>query len=206
MAEPTGLRWPVHGKRLDVSYPYIDAEVTWACRREYACTAVDVIARRTRLSFLNAEAALEALPRVIDIMAGELGWSGKEKESQFKDATKFLHSMGLSEARVGKLKLDDVRQGRHKLHLEIEDEVLARTVFTPEELQGLKDKFGNIDGQLPPFALAFEDGSLIFSLLSLEADQDGKISASDLARTMRNLGEDVPRVRLAASYPSDCRG
>ncbi|ORY68060.1 putative glycerol-3-phosphate dehydrogenase [Leucosporidium creatinivorum] len=170
MAEPTGLRWPVHGTRLDVSYPYIDAEVTWACRREYACTAVDVIARRTRLSFLNAEAALEALPRVIDIMAVELGWGGGEKEKQFKDATKFLHSMGLSEARVGKLKLDDVRQGRHKLHLEIEDEVLARTIFTPEELQSLKDKFGHID-----------------------ADQDGKISASDLARTLRNLGQDVPR-------------
>ena len=74
MATESGLRWPVHGTRLDPSYPYIDAEVRWACRREYAATAVDVIARRTRLSFLNAEAALDALPKVIDIMAIELGW------------------------------------------------------------------------------------------------------------------------------------
>ena len=27
MAEPTGLRWPVHGTRLDPGFPYIDAEV-----------------------------------------------------------------------------------------------------------------------------------------------------------------------------------
>lgn len=147
MAEPTGLRWPVHGKRLDVSYPYIDAEVTWACRREYACTAVDVIARRTRLSFLNAEASLEALPKVIDIMAREHKWSSREKERQFKAATTFLQSMGLSDARVGKLTLDDVRHGRQKEHLKIEDEVLARTIFTSDELSTLKDKFSNMDGK-----------------------------------------------------------
>ena len=33
---------------------------------EYAQTAVDVLSRRTRLAFLNAQAALEALPMVID--------------------------------------------------------------------------------------------------------------------------------------------
>lgn len=158
MAEPTGLRWPVHGTRLDPVYPYIDAEVVWACRREYAATAVDVIARRTRLSFLNAEAALEALPKVIDIMAVELGWSGAKKESEFKDATKFLHSMGLAETRVGKLTLNDVRQGKHKLHLAIEDEVLSRTVFTSEELAVLKSKFEGIDCELAPAGPALSSG------------------------------------------------
>lgn len=147
MAEPTGLRWPVHGTRLDTSYPYIDAEVVWACRREYACTAVDVIARRTRLSFLNAEAALEALPRVISIMSKELGWSEAEQARQFKDATTFLGSMGLSPARIGNLTIEDVKAGRHKQSLEIEDELLARTIFTPEELQGLKSKFHEMDGK-----------------------------------------------------------
>lgn len=32
--------------------------------REYACTAIDVIARRTRLAFLNTYAAHEVLPEV----------------------------------------------------------------------------------------------------------------------------------------------
>jgi len=47
---------------------------------EYACTAVDVIARRMRLAFLNVQAAEEALPEVIDIMAEELKWSKAEKQ------------------------------------------------------------------------------------------------------------------------------
>ena len=46
MAEATGQRWPIHGKRIDPVYPYIEAEVRYATRREYAQSAVDVIARR----------------------------------------------------------------------------------------------------------------------------------------------------------------
>ncbi len=69
----TGKRWPIVGKRLHDEYPYIEAEVVYAIK-EYAATAVDVIARRLRLSFLNVDAAEEALPRIVDIMAEQLGW------------------------------------------------------------------------------------------------------------------------------------
>lgn len=48
--------------------------------REYACTAIDVIARRTRLAFCNVHAAEEALPRVIQIMAEELKWNSKKQQ------------------------------------------------------------------------------------------------------------------------------
>ena len=47
--------------------------------REYACTATDVIARRTRLGFLNVQAADEALPRIVQIMGKELDWSEEKK-------------------------------------------------------------------------------------------------------------------------------
>jgi glycerol-3-phosphate dehydrogenase len=76
----------------------IDAEVRYAVRHEYALTAIDVLARRTRLSFLNARAALDALPRVVDIMADELGWSYKERKNQISKGIQFLGSMGLSPA------------------------------------------------------------------------------------------------------------
>lgn len=95
LAHPTGNTWPIHGIRLAAGYPYIEAEVRYAVRHEYAMTAVDVIARRTRLSFLNAQASLDALPRIVDIMAEELNWSNKEKAKQTEAATKFLSSMGL---------------------------------------------------------------------------------------------------------------
>lgn len=67
----------------------------YAVRHEYAQTAVDVLARRTRLSFLNAQAALDALPRVVDIMAEELHWTRKQKQAQIESAVEFLASMGL---------------------------------------------------------------------------------------------------------------
>jgi glycerol-3-phosphate dehydrogenase len=48
--------------------------------KEYACTAIDVIARRLRLAFLNVQAAQEALPAIIDILAEELKWSNDVKK------------------------------------------------------------------------------------------------------------------------------
>jgi len=50
--------------------------------KEYACTAVDVLARRTRLAFLNVRAAYDAAPRIVEIMAEELNWS-KERQKVF---------------------------------------------------------------------------------------------------------------------------
>lgn len=58
--------------------------------REYACTAVDVLARRIRLSFLNVQAAEEALPKVVEIMAEELNWSKEESARQTEAALTFL--------------------------------------------------------------------------------------------------------------------
>ena len=85
LSEPTNLRFPLRGSRLAAPYPFIDGEVRYAVRHEYAQTAVDVLARRTRLAFLNVNAALEALPRVIDIMAQKLHWSRKRAEREWWD-------------------------------------------------------------------------------------------------------------------------
>ena len=75
----TGKRWPVVGIRLHQEFPYIESEVKYAVQ-EYARTAVDVIARRTRMSFLNVLAADEALPRIVEIMAEELKWDKKKQQ------------------------------------------------------------------------------------------------------------------------------
>ena len=49
-----------------------------------------MIARRLRLAFLNVQAAQEALPAIIDIMAEELHWTPDEKKRQHKLASEFL--------------------------------------------------------------------------------------------------------------------
>lgn len=185
--EVGGTKYP---KRLSNRHPMLEAEVVFACRQEYAMTAVDVIARRTRLAFLDAQvspscpahslplpfthharpvhtpsfthtflhtqrtfththsnplshtpihpprthtsmhtrpplappctrlrsstrrsartpqdikkqpntlhytqASVDALPRVLDLMAKELKWSSKRKEAERIDALKFLETM-----------------------------------------------------------------------------------------------------------------
>lgn len=44
-------------------------------QHEYCETVEDFLERRTRLAFLDASAALAAIPRVTEIMAAQLGWS-----------------------------------------------------------------------------------------------------------------------------------
>ncbi|RUS91130.1 hypothetical protein EGW08_001155 [Elysia chlorotica] len=100
LSNMTGKRWPVIGKRLHEEYPYIEAEVKYAMR-EYACRAIDVIARRTRLSFINVHAAQEALPRVIEMMAEELNWDEKRQQEELAHAERYLRAeMGLDIKRL----------------------------------------------------------------------------------------------------------
>lgn len=105
LAALTGKRWPIIGKRLHPEFPYIDAEIRYGVR-EYACSAIDMVARRLRLAFLNVQAAQEALPQIVDIMAEELNWSKEEKERQIKITTDFLNlEMGAAVNRTVKDKI-----------------------------------------------------------------------------------------------------
>lgn len=64
-------------------------------RSELAQTSIYVLARRMRLAFLDVQAALIALPRVIDIMSEELKWNEKRRAEEWAEGVKFLKSMGL---------------------------------------------------------------------------------------------------------------
>jgi len=67
-------------------FPYV--QVVYAVR-EYAADAIDILARRTRLAFLNVHAAEEALPRIIEILARELKWTDAQKKVEYKYLTQF---------------------------------------------------------------------------------------------------------------------
>ena len=64
---------PELGEQLDSSLEFRRAEVVWAARHELARTVEDVLARRVRLLFLDAAAALRAAPTVAALLAHELG-------------------------------------------------------------------------------------------------------------------------------------
>ena len=63
--------------RLHPDHPYIEAEVVYATRHEFAEHATDAITRRIPLAILDNAAAQAALPRVVELMAGERGWDGE---------------------------------------------------------------------------------------------------------------------------------
>ena len=78
------------GKRLAHGYPNLEAEVAYCARHEYCESVIDFIARRSRLAFLDTDAAGKAIPRVAEILAGELRWDGKRKGKEISDAKAFL--------------------------------------------------------------------------------------------------------------------
>lgn len=95
-------RWPLCGRRLASQYPYLEGEVIYAVRFEYAQTAVDVLARRTRLAHLSCQAARDALPRVLDLMAEELCWSPLERERQRRLAEEYLITCGIRDLHLSR--------------------------------------------------------------------------------------------------------
>ncbi|MGK3741774.1 MAG: glycerol-3-phosphate dehydrogenase [Bacillariaceae sp.] len=110
LIQPSDKNWPKFGRLLVENYPYIDADVIWACR-EYACTIEDVLSRRTRLAFLNKDAALEAIPAIADIMAKELGWTADTKKQQIDAAEKYANSYG---GRISNDSEDKLKTESHK--------------------------------------------------------------------------------------------
>ena len=93
LAKPTGKRYPRFGIPLAEGYPYVEAEVRYACR-EHAVTIEDILSRRTRLAFLNAEAARDAVPRVAEILTEELGWTAEERNRQLAHAYDYVKCFG----------------------------------------------------------------------------------------------------------------
>ncbi|XP_072032092.1 glycerol-3-phosphate dehydrogenase, mitochondrial-like [Amphiura filiformis] len=114
MANLTGKRWPVVGTRLVEDFPYIEAEVSYAIK-EYACTAIDVMARRTRLAFLNTQAAEEALPRIVEIMAKELGWNKAQQQHEYERAMAYLNVEMGNQCKASLMQLpDNFTEGERK--------------------------------------------------------------------------------------------
>ncbi|KAL3809231.1 hypothetical protein ACHAXA_005279 [Cyclostephanos tholiformis] len=173
-AKPTGKQWPRYGHKLVSNYPYIEEEVRYACR-EYACTIEDILSRRTRLAFLNSEAALEALPRVADIMAEELGWSRKVKRVQIEAARAYLESYG------GRVPVED------DLTVRLPTLGDAKDIFREMD----RDRSGRISiKEIKDFAqrlgqpLEEERVKAIFE--SMDKDRDGKVNAEDFMEWFSN--------------------
>ncbi|TXD91257.1 glycerol-3-phosphate dehydrogenase/oxidase [Subsaximicrobium wynnwilliamsii] len=75
-------------ERLHERVPFTKAEVVWAVRHEMARTIDDVLARRVRVLFLDAGAAIAMAPEVAALIAKELGRDKQWEAEQVKDFLK----------------------------------------------------------------------------------------------------------------------
>ncbi|XP_063789771.1 glycerol-3-phosphate dehydrogenase, mitochondrial [Pseudophryne corroboree] len=202
LAKVTGKRWPIVGKRLVSEFPYIEAEVKYALR-EYACTAVDVISRRTRLAFLNVQAAEEALPRIVDIMGKELHWKEQRKKEELEAAKKFLYyEMGykarseqLTDRSEINLSPSDVDRYKKRFHKFDKDKKGFITILDVQRV------LENINVQMDPNNLheilnevdLNKNGQVELNefLQLMSAIQKGFVSSSRLAMLMKSVEENL---------------
>lgn len=78
-------------EKLHPNYEYTMAEVAWSIRYEMARTIDDILARRVRLLFLDAPAAIASSEKVAKLLAKELGYDEawiKKQVSEFKTLAK----------------------------------------------------------------------------------------------------------------------
>ena len=91
----TMISWkPKLGEPIHDRLPYCWAEVLWAIENELVESVDDVLARRTRSLLLDAQAAIEAAPKVAQFLAKELArdenWAQSSVDSFLEIAKHYL--------------------------------------------------------------------------------------------------------------------
>ena len=76
---------PSFAEKLYEGYTFTVAHVVWAAREEFAQNIEDVLARRVRMLFLDARAALKIAPKVASVLAAELGKDKTWEQAQIAD-------------------------------------------------------------------------------------------------------------------------
>jgi glycerol-3-phosphate dehydrogenase len=82
---------PAYAEQIHPDYNYTHADVIYAIRHELAVTIEDVLARRTRLLFLDARAAINSAEKVAGWMAAELGKESAWKAEQITNFELLAH-------------------------------------------------------------------------------------------------------------------
>ncbi|XP_066263692.1 glycerol-3-phosphate dehydrogenase, mitochondrial-like isoform X1 [Branchiostoma lanceolatum] len=181
LAQMTGKRWPVVGKRLVEDFPYLEAEVKYAAK-EYACTAIDVIARRTRLAFQNVQAAETALPTIVKLLGQELGWSKQRCKEEEEAAKEFLYmEMG------GKAHLDVRAQTTPDTNLPVAD--IERYTKRFNKVAGAKGFITHVDlgNIIQNLGIDVSDDQLHDMLEEVDTNRNGQVELDEFLQLMSSV-------------------
>ncbi|KAL1521617.1 hypothetical protein AB1Y20_021276 [Prymnesium parvum] len=159
----------IFGSPIVPNYPYVEAEVEYAVKHEYAVTVKDMLTTRMRLAFINSEAAKKAIPRVADLMATHLQWSNAEKERQIKMAQEYIGQFGGPIADKSSAKLRSATfTDLHEIFLSIDLDNSG--YLSPNELSAAADRLGF------PFSSKKE---LDEKFKEIDIDGNGRISEAE---------------------------
>ena len=80
--------------RLHPDYPFVESEVLYSVQSEMAVKPNDVVCRRVPISVIDVDAAKNTiLPKVVEIMGNELGWTPETRKQELQEAIDGLVSM-----------------------------------------------------------------------------------------------------------------
>jgi len=84
-------------EKIHPSYAFTKAEIKWFIEQEMAVTPEDILARRLRLLFLDAKAAMEAAPLVVKMLTFLTGNNAQWEQGQLEAFNKLANGYLLSE-------------------------------------------------------------------------------------------------------------
>jgi glycerol-3-phosphate dehydrogenase len=76
---------PVLKSKLDSNLQYLKVEALYAVEFEGARNLIDIIDRRTRISFESEDHGLSVAREIVEMLAKSLGWNGAEKKKQIEE-------------------------------------------------------------------------------------------------------------------------
>lgn len=76
--------------------PFTIAELKYALRYEYVRAPLDFLARRSRMAFLNAREAMNAVEGVVKVMKEELKWDEATTQQLIDEARGYIEKMGVT--------------------------------------------------------------------------------------------------------------
>jgi glycerol-3-phosphate dehydrogenase len=77
-------------RRLEPGLPYIEAELAFAVRFEFACELDDVLCRRVPIGLFGRDQGAGLVDATADILAAERGWSGRRRAYSVLQYRSFL--------------------------------------------------------------------------------------------------------------------
>jgi len=178
-AKPTGKTWPRFGNLLIEGYPFLECEVAWICENEMVVTVKDMLTIRTRLAFLNSEAAKSVAPKVAHLMAKTLKWSKKEEKQQLDDAMAYLSEFGgpfpaVENVKLSLTTLTDIRE----IFQTFDHDKNGYIDFV--EMMLMAEKLG--------FPMTKEEGEKTFKIIDL--DGDGRLTEDEFTHWWNSAGPD----------------